>query len=77
MKKHFHMVKKYDKHFNRIRLFWAAEAHKKFMNKRGKEQEDFLDIAKDIPIVILQILIAVGVTVALFTALLYTILWFV
>lgn len=67
----------HDRHFNRIKLFWAAEAHKKFMDKKGKRQEDFLDIAKDMPIIILQILIGVGITVALFTALLYTVLWFV
>jgi hypothetical protein len=67
----------HDKHFNRVKLFWAADAHKKFMDKKNKDQESLLDMAKYIPIIILQILIGVGVTVALFTALLYTILWFV
>ena len=66
----------HDRYFNRIKLFWAAEAHKKFMEKRNKKEEkEILEMAKNIPMVVFQTLVALGVTVALLTALLYTALW--
>lgn len=77
MKKHFHMVKKYDKHFNRIRLFWAAEAHKKFMDKKNKSsKEQVLEIEKLVFKTIFQVFVAICSLVAILSAVIYTAIWF-
>lgn len=65
----------HDKYFNRIRLFWAAEAHKKFVNKKNKKEEQLLEIEKKIFKVVVQIFISVISLVAILSAIMYTAIW--
>jgi hypothetical protein len=68
----------YDKSFNRIKLFWAAEAHKKFMDKKNKNQEDLLDLqtTKRMLTDFLTILAGITALALACAAAIYTAIWF-
>lgn len=67
----------HDRYFNRIKLFWAAEAHKKFMDKKNKSsKKQILEIEKLVFKTIFQVFVAICSLVAILSAIMYTAIWF-
>lgn len=69
----------YDKYFNRIKLFWAADAHKKFMNKKNKNMpssnQRYLFFAKDLLSSFVNLVLLLIAFAIISAAIFYSVIW--